>query len=157
MPDGAGPTIDDALLDRLRAAAKAALPRSYPRYSGFIVLAAVETVAGEVYGGANVEVANYSLTKHAEEAAVMGAIAAGVPLSDPWLRSIYVIGGAPCGSCRQFLWEFALSDAVVVVDEEFGRMKQPVFLRNLLPDPFGPADLDVDHRPGTPPKGLSHK
>jgi cytidine deaminase len=120
-----------------------------------MVVAAVETLAGKVFGGANVEVANYSLTKHAEEAAVMAAIAAGAPLDGgPWLRTVYVLGGAPCGSCRQFLWEFAIPDAIVVIDAAYGHVKRTAYLRELLPEPFGPADLNVDLRPGTRPKGL---
>jgi cytidine deaminase len=150
----AQPQIDPTLLARLRASAKESLSRCYPRYSGFMVVAAVETTAGDVFGGANVEIVNYSLTKHAEEAAVMAAIAAGAPLEGgPWLRTVYVVGAAPCGSCRQFLWEFAISDAVVVVDEAFGRMKWTGHLSEMLPLPFSPSELK-DMRPGTPPPGL---
>jgi cytidine deaminase len=119
-----------------------------------MVVAAVETTAGKVYGGANIEVVNYSLTKHAEEAAVMAAIAAGVQLDGgPWLRTVYVVGAAPCGSCRQFLWEFAIPDAVVVVDGPFGRQKWIGHLADMLPLPFSPSELK-DRRPGKPPKGL---
>ena len=119
-----------------------------------MVVSAVETIAQEVFGGANVEIVNYSLTKHAEEAAVMAAIAAGAPLDGgPWLRTVYVVGAAPCGSCRQFLWEFAIPEAVVVVDEPFGRVKWRGYLRDMLPRPFSPDELK-DLRPGTPPKGL---
>jgi cytidine deaminase len=146
--------IDPTLLASLRASAKDALSRCYPRYSGFMVVAAVETTARKVFGGANVEIVNYSLTKHAEEAAVMAAIAAGAPLDGgPWLRTVYVVGAAPCGSCRQFLWEFAIPDAVVVVDEPFGRVKWTGRLSDMLPLPFSPDELK-DLRPGTPPPGL---
>lgn len=148
--------VDRFVLKRLRETAKDSLTRSYPRYSGFIVVAAIERTDGEIFGGANVEIANYTLTKHAEEAAVMAAIAAGAPLdAGPWIQAIYVLGGAPCGSCRQFLWEFAVRDAVVVVDQRYGRLKEVAYLRDLLPVPFGPADLKVDKRPGDKPKGLT--
>jgi cytidine deaminase len=156
MSPSATDSTDPATLSRLRESARAALSRAYPRYSGFVVLAAIETNTGEVFGGANVEVANYSLTKHAEEAAVMSAIAAGAPMdAGPWLRTVYVVGGAPCGSCRQFLWEFALPDARVIVDGPFGTVRRECALAELLPEPFGPADLGVDLRPGKPPAGLS--
>jgi cytidine deaminase len=123
-----------------------------------MVVAAVETVAGRVFGGANIEVVNYSLTKHAEEAAVMAAISGGAPLDGgPWVRSVYVLGAAPCGSCRQFLWEFAIPDAVVAIDESYGTLKRVAYLRDLLVEPFGPGDLKVDRRPGTPPKGLESR
>jgi cytidine deaminase len=119
-----------------------------------MVVAAVETTSGKVFGGANVEVVNYSLTKHAEEAAVMAAIAAGAPLDGgPWLRTVYVVRAAPCGSCRQFLWEFAIPDAVLVVDDPYGTPSWTRYLRELLPLPFSP-DVLRDMRPGTPPPGL---
>jgi cytidine deaminase len=153
----AQPKIDPKVLARLRASAKEALSRCYPRYSGFMVVAAIETTAGKVFGGANVEIVNYSLTKHAEEAAVMAAIAAGAPLNGgPWLRTVYVVGAAPCGSCRQFLAEFAIPGAVVVVDKPYGRVKWKRYLRDLLPLPFGPSELK-DRRPGKPPKGLRRR
>jgi cytidine deaminase len=86
----------------------------------------------------------------------MAAIASGAPLhGDPWIRTVYVLGGAPCGSCRQFLWEFAVANAVVVIDQRYGRVKRRAYLRDLFPEPFGPRDLKVDKRPGTPPKGLT--
>jgi cytidine deaminase len=150
----AGPQLDPTLLGRLRSSAKESLSRCYPRYSGFMVVSAVETIAGDVFGGANVEIVNYSLTKHAEEAAVMAAIAAGAPLDGgPWLRTVYVVGAAPCGSCRQFLWEFAIPDAVVVVDNPYGSQEWIGYLREMMPLPFGP-DVLTDMRPGTPPPGL---
>ena len=86
----------------------------------------------------------------------MSAIGSGVPLDDgPWLKSVYSLGAAPCGSCRQFLWEFAVPNAIVIVDQSFGRLKRVAYLRELFPEPFGPRDLKVDRRPGTPPKGLT--
>lgn len=158
MEASAKPHVEPELLGRLRISAKLALDRCYAPYSGFMVVAAVETADGEVFGGANVEVANYSLTKHAEEAATMAAIAAGAPLArGQWLRTIYVLGGAPCGSCRQFLWEFATPNAVVVLDKEYGQVQSLSYLRQLLPEAFGPEDLKASRRKGTPPKGLQDR
>jgi hypothetical protein len=60
------------------------------------------------------------------------------------------------------LWELppvplgtAIPDAVVVIDKEFGVEQRIDYLKNLLPEPFGPQDLDVDERPGRAPPGLS--
>jgi hypothetical protein len=55
------PQLDRTVVKRLRGVAKESLTRSYPRYSGFVVVAAIERTDGEVFGGANVEVANYTL------------------------------------------------------------------------------------------------
>src|SRR5947199_82818 len=61
-------------LDRLRNAADAARVMSYAPYTGAVVLAAVRTTRGAYHAGCNVEVANISLSKHAEESAIMAAL-----------------------------------------------------------------------------------
>lgn len=146
--------ISEALLADLRDAARAALARCYAPYSGFMVIAAVETPQG-IFGGANVEVANYSLTKHAEEAAIMSAVAADAPLANRgWLRTLYVCGGAPCGGCRQFIWEFGSERTEIVVDKPFGTVHWSGPITELLPLPFGPDDLRNYMRTPIPPEGL---
>ena len=132
--------VEPERLETLRQAAQAAEGSCYPRYSGFRVLAAVERSDGLVYGGANVEVVNFSLTKHAEEAAVMAAIAAGaLTLGDRWLKTVYVQGALPCGSCRQFLWEWSAENAVCLVDHE--TRVDEYRLGDLLPYAFDPKVL----------------
>jgi cytidine deaminase len=147
--------IGSEQMDRLRVCADAARGMHHARYSEFLVLAAVETVDGRLYGGANVEIINYSLTKHAEEVAVLAAILGGQDPWKPWLRTIYVAGGAPCGSCRQFIAEFAAGDAICVFEEfDQERLKgegllgaaptgepQVRTLGELLPDRFDPEPL----------------
>jgi cytidine deaminase len=102
-------------LQRLRAVARDAYPHHHASYSKFVALAAVETTVG-IFGGANLEIANYTLTKHAEEVAIIAAILAGAGPRGHWLKTLYVVGGPPCGSCRQFVTEFAKPDAVILVD-----------------------------------------
>jgi cytidine deaminase len=129
----------------MREAALAARASCYPRYSGFVVLAAVERTDGRVYGGANVEIVNYTLTKHAEEAAAMAAITDGaLALGDRWLSAVYVRGAFPCGGCRQFLWEWAVPDAVCVVeqvDSDGVDSTREFHLAELYPEPFDPATV----------------
>lgn len=130
-------------LARLREAALGARRACYPRYSGFEVLAAVELIDGRVYGGANVEIVNYTLTKHAEEAAALAAIADGaLDLGDRWLTAIYTQGAPPCGSCRQFLSEWATPGALSFVELP-GRQDdvRPKRLSALYPEPFEPTAL----------------
>lgn len=135
--------IDELRAERLRKAASLAAFMCYPRYSGFRVLSAVERVDGEVYGGANIEIVNFSLTKHAEEVAALAAIADGaLQLGDQWLAALYTQGAPPCGSCRQFLWEWAVPDAVCVVDlERTDEGVREYAFSSLLPEPFDPAML----------------
>ena len=139
---------NEARIARLRDAASSASLACYPRYSGFKVLAAVERIDGNVYGGANVEIVNFSLTKHAEEAAALAAIADGaLQLGDRWLAAVYTWGAPPCGSCRQFLWEWAAPDATCFIENtSSGEGTRELLLSSLLPEPFDLAALP-DRRP----------
>ena len=134
-------------LDSLRRAAQQAVGAVWNPYSNFAVLAAVETVDGRYYGGANVENANFSLTKHAEETAVLAAILDGAltRCGRRWLKAIYVTSpsiGAPCGGCRQFINEFAAADALWVGEAHGGDVIGGTFAE-LLPYGFGPEDLGI--------------
>lgn len=99
-------------------------------------------VDGALFGGANVECVNYSLTKHAEEAAVLAAIADGAFSlgQDDWIRAIYVTA-PPCGSCRQFLWEFSGPATVVLIEDEPSIPPRARLLSELMPEPFDAAVL----------------
>jgi len=158
--------IGDATLHRLRVAAETARPVNWTPYSGFIVLAAVEHRNGSVWGGSNIEIANYSLSKHAEEVAMLTAMhregrgdldSSGERQSRHWLKTLYVAGAAPCGSCRQFAWEWADESTAFVFEhvdqEELQRKPLPSIklgpieeglLSELLPGAFGPENLGID-------------
>lgn len=137
-----------AELEHLAAAAEAARQMNWSPYSKFVVLAAVETIDGHVYGGSNVENVNFTLTKHAEENAVVAALADGAlaRCGRQWLRTIYVQSSAdsgPCGGCRQFINEFAADDAVWIKhDTTAGTLTERPF-RDLLPLDFGPRHLGL--------------
>jgi cytidine deaminase len=149
--DPAQTGIDADVLAQLRAKAQEASTRCYVPYSQFPVLAAVKA-AGKYYSGANVEIANYSLTKHAEESAIMAAICGGAPLHQPeWLEAVYVCGGTPCGGCRQFIREFgSLNTTRVVVDRPMGTPIWWGTLGELLVESFGPDDLEIEAGDGRP-------
>jgi len=102
--------------------------------SGFAVGAVARGRSGELYLGANLEFAGAALgaTVHAEQAAVANAWAHGeLGITD------LAVTGAPCGHCRQFLNELRDAEALRILLP--GR--EPVTLAELLPEPFGPADL----------------
>ena len=131
--------------DRLVAAALSARRNAHCPYSGFAVGCAVEAADGTVVTGANVENASFTLGLCAERVAVFSAVARG--LRD--LRRIAVVTGAdhpvaPCGACRQILYEFA-PDADLVL-ATVGGARRTLRVADLLPEPFGPDDF-------TPPCG----
>ncbi len=125
----------------LLVAARDARKRSTAPYSGFGVGAAVRAGSGKVYTGSNVEVSSYGLTICAERLAICIALHEG----ETTLTEIAIVAetdGAPgpCGACRQFMYDFA-PDAVVVMENLEGE-KRTTSVRDLLPEAFGPADLE---------------
>jgi cytidine deaminase len=102
---------------------------AYAPYSTYQVGAALRTKKGNVYTGANVENAAYSVTMCAERAAVFSAIAAGEREFDALVVATRN-GGTPCGSCRQVLSEYGLDIQVLMVDEA-GEIKRETTVRDL--------------------------
>jgi cytidine deaminase len=109
--------ISKQRLTTLRTAAESARRLHYAPATGVIVLAAAELENGTVGGGANIEIVNLTLTKHAEEVAVLAAFANDrEPIARGRLSAVYVAGFEPCGSCRQFAAEFAAGGATWILE-----------------------------------------
>lgn len=139
-----GPTID---WGALRTQAQAMTAHSYAPYSAVRVGAAALVDDGRVVAGCNVENASYGLSLCAE-CAVASALVSG---GGGRLVALVVVGGdgqylAPCGRCRQVLYEFGGPDLLVETGEG------TVTLGDLLPGAFGPADVAA--RATAPPIGL---
>ncbi len=122
----------------LRADARAASTRSYAPYSGVRVGACALAEDGRVVTGSNVENASYGLTLCAECSLVSDLARTG----GGRLVAVSVVAGdgeplAPCGRCRQLLYEHGGRD--LLVDQ--GEGATPRTLASLLPDAFGPGDL----------------
>jgi cytidine deaminase len=93
----------------------------------------------DLYLGANIEFTSQALshTVHAEQAATMNAWQQGAAR----LHSI-AVPIAPCGYCRQFLYELEGRDALMIVTPgEAPRRFRSTRLVELLPEAFGPLDL----------------
>lgn len=93
----------------LLQAARAAAHNAHAPYSDFHVGAAVLTSTGEVFSGCNVENASYGLTNCAERTAIFGAVAKLGP--KVVVKAVAVLNDrevpcAPCGACRQVIYEF---------------------------------------------------
>ncbi|HVM11021.1 MAG TPA: cytidine deaminase [Actinomycetota bacterium] len=126
--------------EELLEAARLARRAAYAPYSGFPVGAAVLDESGQVHAGANVENASYSLAACAERNAVQRAVFTGARA----LVAVAVAGPGrevtwPCGACLQVLHEFGPEMRVIVEAADGRREERP--LPELLPRPFGPADL----------------
>ena len=127
----------------LVATARQAAEAAYVPYSRFPVGAALMTRSGEVFTGANVENASYGLTVCAERNAVFAAVLAG----HREIMAIAVVApealrASPCGACRQVLNEFAPRGGPMRIYLEAQDMVESTTLATLLPDAFGPADLE---------------
>lgn len=126
----------DSLLERARAAREAAIAP----YSGFPVGAAIRTADETVFEGSNLEVVNFSNSLHAEEVALARALMDGHRRFDAIAVAGPEGGGlAPCGRCRQTLFEFCPADLEVVVDR--GDNTERYTLGELLPAAMAPGVL----------------
>ncbi|WP_426571674.1 cytidine deaminase [Aquihabitans sp. McL0605] len=132
----------DVPWDDLRTAARAMLDHAYAPYSRVRVGAAALVDDGRVVTGCNVENASYGLSLCAECGVAQALTASG----GGRLVALVVVGTdgsylAPCGRCRQILFEFGGRELLV---ETAGGV---VTLEELLPGAFGPHDLPEGRRP----------
>jgi cytidine deaminase len=114
-----------------------------PPISNYKVGAVAQGSSGNLYYGANMEFAGEALSfsVHGEQSATTNA----------WLNgeqglSQLAISAAPCGYCRQFLYEIRTAAQLSILLPE--QAAQP--LTWFLPLPFGPGDLGVSAALMTP-------
>lgn len=136
-------SMEPELLDRLVASARDIRVNAYAPYSGFHVGAAL-LAGAEVFAAVNVENASFPMSVCAERNAVAMAIAAGAASG---ARAIAVVTDAdtptpPCGGCRQVLYEFGGPGMAVIAESADGSDRTMWSLDELLPEAFGPNDLE---------------
>ncbi|MDO4531272.1 MAG: cytidine deaminase [Bacillota bacterium] len=120
--------------------AKEAMQYAYTPYSNFKVGAALLSKDGQVFKGCNIENAAYGPTNCAERTAMFKAISEGVRE----FEKIAVVASsgdyaAPCGVCRQVLFEFMPEGKVILDSDEKGMITYTV--EELLPMGFGAKDI----------------
>lgn len=123
-------------------AALAVRENAHAPYSRFKVGAAIETLAGQVYVGCNVENAAYPQGTCAEAGAIAAMCAAG----ERQIARVMVVGSGdrpvpPCGGCRQKLAEFAGPEVEVTMATPGGE-RRTVTMADLLPGAFGADFLE---------------
>ena len=128
----------------LRAAATAAAAQAYVPYSGFRVGAAGLVDDGRIVTGCNVENASYGLGLCAE----CGMVSDLARTGGGRLVAVACVGGdgqplMPCGRCRQLLWEHGGPEMLIeTVSKSSPTTTRIVPMREVLPDAFGPDDLE---------------
>lgn len=140
---------------QLLHAAAATMENAYVPYSHFKVGAAILTSDNRIITGANVENAAYASVIHAEQSAISNANSAGYRT----FQAIAIIGRsenfdtidttAPCGMCRQLLFEFAQIsgiDTKIILSTTKQDKIVVTTISQLLPGAFGPKDLEIDVR-----------
>jgi len=122
-------------MQSLIQAAQKACSYAYAPYSRFRVGAAVLCENGEIYAGCNVENASYGAAICAERSAVSNAVVHG---NKKIIATAVAVPGdapaAPCGICRQVLYEFN-PDMTVFLCNSTG-LKESYKLSDLLPHGF---------------------
>jgi cytidine deaminase len=112
-----------------------------PPISKFQVGAVAHGISGAIYFGANIEFVGEALSfcVHAEQAAIAHAI----NYSEKGIDYL-AISAAPCGYCRQFLYEITNCKSTPDITVLTGTTSTQ--LSALLPQAFGPQDLNVTTR-----------
>lgn len=133
------PAVTNPDLPTLILAASAAAERAYVPYSHYKVGAALVTASGEVFTGCNIENASYPAAICAERTALVKAVSEG---HREFSQLVVVTrdGGAPCGVCRQMLFEFAPELPITLVRLD-GSIVLQSQLNDLLRYGFGPSSV----------------
>ena len=119
---------------------------AYVPYSNYYVGAALLAKSGNIYKGCNIESCSYTPTTCAERVALVKAVSEG----EREFVAIAVVGGlglehppqeegAPCGVCRQFLYEFGPDTLIIGAKSKEDYYVLPI--SELLPRGFGPHSL----------------
>jgi cytidine deaminase len=114
---------------------------AYAPYSKFPVGVAALVNDGRIVTGCNVENASYGVGLCAECGLVSNLCSTG----GGRLMAIVCVDGqgnflAPCGRCRQLLFEHGGAEALLMTDDG------PQKMSAMLPWAFGPEDLDRNER-----------
>ena len=112
--------------------------------SDFQVGAVAEGGSGNMYLGANLEFLQHPLkvTVHAEQFVITNAWHQG----ESRLKRL-LVDEAPCGHCRQFINELnEVEHLEIVIDRTPKGSVKSYGIADLLPDAFGPADLELEDR-----------
>jgi cytidine deaminase len=111
-----------------------------PPISNFYVGAVAQGLTGDLYYGANMEFMGepLSLCTHGEQSATYNAWVHG----EQGLSAL-AVNAAPCGYCRQFLYELVTASQLQVIFNDSTGTLVIAPISTVLPWAFGPQDLGV--------------
>ncbi len=131
--------MDKQLIQNLCNEAKKASQNAHAPYSNFHVGAALIAKDGKVYHGCNVESSSYGLTICAERNAIASAVVHGE--KEFQALAIYSsVGAAPCGACRQVIWDICRDIPIYSIDKN-GEIATYTSAE-ILPIPFDETKLE---------------
>ncbi len=127
-------------VDELIKIATEARTKAYAPYSNFKVGAAIFVDSGKVFSGCNIENASLGSSICAERVAVAKAVSEGFV----GIKCLVVVADtddvcAPCGICRQVLYEF--NPEMKIVMANLKGLKVEMSLSELLPRAFSLKEL----------------
>lgn len=132
--------MDENTKQHLGKLAVEARKKAYAPYSRYYVGSALMTSHGDIFQGCNIENASYGLTCCSERVAIFKAVSEG--MTDFIAIAVATKdGGFPCGACRQVLNEFN-PHLIVLICNEQGHLIRETILSTLLPNAFGPHNLN---------------
>jgi len=131
--------ISQAEQDSLLREAQSVSERAYAPFSKFFVGAAIVTSEGKVYVGCNVENSSFGMTNCAERTAIFTAIADRERSGKLDIKAVAVVNRdgvpcAPCGACRQVIYEFGPNAIIIYRDKQDKIAQTPI--TELLPEGF---------------------
>lgn len=108
--------------------------------SNFLVGAIAQGATGNLYFGANMEFLGEALSfcTHAEQSSIVNAWVQG----EQGVQAL-AVNAAPCGYCRQFLYELVTANQLTIIFDDANQQIQTSPITAVLPWPFGPKDLNV--------------
>lgn len=129
----------DKMLERALQAQRSA----YAVYSNFHVGVCIKTEDDALFSGSNVENASYPVGQCAEASAVGAMVTAGKRK----IKAVVIVSPnekfcAPCGLCRQKMFEFSTIDTPVHLYNKDGGHRM-LTMGELLPEPFGLHNLEL--------------
>ena len=105
------------------------------KHSGYQVGACLQSAAGCLYTGINVESDTYGLTCCAERTALFKALSEG-ERQFSLLVTATKDGGISCGACRQLLSEYCNGNMRTLFVDKEGKVVRDTTVAKMLPDPF---------------------